>query len=154
MGWKTQNYRSWNQISGFQELGDGVKIDYKGAQRTFGVMEVFCISIAVVVTRLYSISKTHQSPKPILRKDESTICNSFLNKPDFQMAQRKMTSYVYVGIYTHTNMPLTCIRMHVYICVYICMCVYIYIYNYIYSSTEWDWRGKNDKSDIHTNIYV
>ena len=44
-------------------MGGGVGTDYKGQEKTFGVIEMFCISIVVVVTQLFTLARTYQTAK-------------------------------------------------------------------------------------------
>lgn len=49
--YKKQDHRDRKQIGGCQRLGVEEKTDYKGGQRMFWLMKLFCILTEVVVTQ-------------------------------------------------------------------------------------------------------
>lgn len=83
--WKRQNYTDRNQMSGCQSLGWEEKTDYKRKWgHLWGLMETFCILIAVVVPWLYTVVKT-QSCTP--KRANVTVFQLYLNKFDFRNVQ-------------------------------------------------------------------
>lgn len=63
---------SWGQVE---------RLTSKGHKWTFCDMEIFCISIVVVITQLYTLIKTHVTV--LLKRVKLTVCKLYFNKPDF-----------------------------------------------------------------------